>query len=233
MPRRPFRAVALCVLGACCAVCQTPQGAQKEPGTVIRLSTKEVVLDMVVRDKHGHLVNDLRPDEIAVYEDGIRQKITSFQNVRGREQLTAEAAARAEEATPDVAHSLNSLREVNFVSIVFAPMQRGNLAFAREAVRELLKSDVLPNTYITIYKLDTMLRLVEPYTSDKAALLAAVDRVAKGNYLLKSDAFASTIITNPGPGGSTLAQGAWRRLRPPRPPEILWAKPTTIRGTPR
>lgn len=192
MSGRCFRSAALCCFGVFYL------GAQQAP--LIRMTTKEVVLDLVVRDKHGHLIENLEPNEVTVYEDGVPQKITSFRNVQGAEQLKAEnAAAKAEAASKDVQHPLNSLRELNFVSIVFAPMLHANLALAREAVQDFLKSDVLPNTYVTVFVLDTRLRLVQPYTHNRAALLTAVDRVTKGNYLLASRHLASSALANPGP----------------------------------
>ena len=45
---------------------QTPQG----PDVVIRSSAREELLEVVVRDAHGKLVTNLKPDEIAIYEDG-------------------------------------------------------------------------------------------------------------------------------------------------------------------
>ena len=40
------------------------------------------------------------------------------------------------------------MRQVNFVSVVLAQIAPLNLEFARRAVREFLKSDNLPNTYV-------------------------------------------------------------------------------------
>jgi hypothetical protein len=38
-----------------------------------RVDTGVVLLDVVVRDKKGRLVRDLRPDEVQVFEDGAKQ----------------------------------------------------------------------------------------------------------------------------------------------------------------
>jgi hypothetical protein len=57
---------------------------------VIHATTREVLLDLVVRDKHHHAVADLRPEEVEVYEDGVRQKVLVFRNVQGAEQLQIE-----------------------------------------------------------------------------------------------------------------------------------------------
>ena len=42
-----------------------------------------------------------------------------------------------------------------------------NLEFAHQAVLEFLKSGALPNTYVTIYRLDRSLKVIQPYTADK------------------------------------------------------------------
>jgi VWFA-related protein len=168
---------------------QTPTPNEKVPATseqvpTIRTTTREVILDVIVRDKHHHAIADLRPDEIQVFEDGVKQKINAFRNVQGAEQLqTEQALAKSSSPAPSPGTSkapATTLRELNFVSIVLAQIAPLNLEFAREAVLEFLKSGSLPNTYVTIYRLDRSLELVQPYTADKTLLTRAVDAAAKG-----------------------------------------------------
>jgi VWFA-related protein len=142
---------------------------------------------MVVRDKHHHAVTDLRPEEVQIYEDGVLQNIRIFRSIRGAEQLETERGAAAAQASPAVPvkagetpHPLNSMRQINFVSVVFAEIAPLNLEFARRAVQEFLKSDDLPNTYITIYRLDHALQLMQSYTTDKDLLAKSVDAATKG-----------------------------------------------------
>jgi hypothetical protein len=52
---------------------------------VIRSSTREVLLEVAVRDPHGRLVKKIDPEQVTVYEDGVRQEIRSFRLVQGRE----------------------------------------------------------------------------------------------------------------------------------------------------
>ncbi len=188
---------------------------------VIHTTTREVMLDMVVRDKHHHPVTDLKPEEIEIYEDGVRQNIRSFRNVEGREQLQTEnrtAARKVETPTSgEEPKALNTLRQLNFVSVVLADIAPLNLEFARRALQEFLKSDTLPNTYITVYKLDLELGLIQPYTKDKDLLAKAVDTAAKGlstrsglgstasvtsASLATLQATASNILANPATGPS-------------------------------
>jgi VWFA-related protein len=163
---------------------QTPEANQRP---VIHATSREVLLDLVARDKHHHAVTDLRPEEVEIYEDGVRQKILVFRNVQGAEQLQTERSAAQTASASGAAHqdltkSLNSLGEINFVSIVFSQIAPLNLEFARQAVLEFLKNDNFPNTYVTVYKMNHSLKVVQVYTSDKDALVTAVNSAAKGLY---------------------------------------------------
>ncbi|SPE25539.1 exported hypothetical protein [Acidobacteriia bacterium SbA2] len=153
--------------------------------TTIRATTREVLLDLVVRDKHHRLITNLRPEEVQVSEDSLPQKILAFHGVEGSAQLQTERDlaknAPAAPLAPGVSpSSLTSLRQVNFVAIVFADVAPLNLEFARSAVMEFLKSDNLPNTYVSIYRLGRTLKLTRVYTDDKPLLTRSVDAVAKG-----------------------------------------------------
>lgn len=166
----------------------------------IRTTTREVILDVIVRDRHHHALGDLRPEEIEVYEDGVKQKINAFHNVQGAEQLRMEEAqaktgSTAPTSSTPASTPSTALREINFVSVVFAQIAPLNLEFAREAVQEFLKSDTLPNTYVTIYKLDRGLEVMQPYTADHALLTKAVDAAAKGVHGAGSIGINATIAS--------------------------------------
>ena len=189
MPARILLAVALNALLASSAlfaqVSPAPTADANRP--VIHTTTREVLLDMVVRDKHHHPVTDLRPEEVQVYEDGVRQNVRVFRSIQGTEQMETERSSaggpKAQDPgrrSDDHPHSLNSMRQVNFVSIVFAEIAPLNLEFARQAVLEFLKGDNLPNTYVTIYRLDRTMKVMQTYTSDKDSLAKAVDLATKG-----------------------------------------------------
>ena len=60
----------------------------------IRVTTTEVALDLVVRDKKGRQVKNVKPGDVEIYEDGVRQQLLSFRMVPVREQ------ARREESQP-------------------------------------------------------------------------------------------------------------------------------------
>src|SRR5271165_1561456 len=94
--------------------------AQAPPGPVIRSGAQEVLLDLVVRDKREKMVRDLKPEELEVFEDGVKQDIRSFRLVSGAEVRQAEAEAAKTGAAPQT--KVNPLREINLVLLVFRMM---------------------------------------------------------------------------------------------------------------
>ena len=81
------------------AVLALPLNAQNPaptgPESVFRAAGQEVLLDVVVRDKKGHLIKDLKKEDFEVSDDGAVQKILTFKVRQGGEISTAEAAASA------------------------------------------------------------------------------------------------------------------------------------------
>ncbi len=108
---------------------------------VIRSTTSEVLLDLVVRDKHERVVRDLKPDEIEVYEDGVRQNVKTFSFVDGREVVRIEGGrpVAAASGQPSALSQLNPLREINLVSIIFHGLGGAETRrFAQLAANEFL-----------------------------------------------------------------------------------------------
>ena len=59
---------------------QTPS-EQRQDEPALRLRANEVSLDIVVKDKKGRSVRDLKAADFEVYEDGVLQKVESFRFV--------------------------------------------------------------------------------------------------------------------------------------------------------
>src|SRR5215475_5878680 len=55
----------------------------------IRTNVDEVVLDLIVRDKKGKPVTDLKPGDITVSDNGSKQKLAGFRLVSGAEAIAA------------------------------------------------------------------------------------------------------------------------------------------------
>src|SRR5882724_12854830 len=50
----------------------------QDPGLVLHVTTRMVLVDAIVLDKEGHPVKGLKSDDFTVTEDGVRQSIASL-----------------------------------------------------------------------------------------------------------------------------------------------------------
>jgi len=154
--------------------------------TVIRSSTREVLLEVGVRDAHGKLVTKIDPEKVSVYEDGVRQEIRSFRLVRGREVRVADEKQAAE--APPVKQMvpgftarppLNPLRTVNVVCLVLNDLTPETRTFAFEAAKKFVNNELRPDTFIGVFSLDsTGLRPVFPFSNNRDNLVKAVELAA-------------------------------------------------------
>ncbi len=158
-----------------------------EPDVVIRSSAREVLLDVVVRDAHGRLVKNLKPEEVTVYEDGVRQNVRAFRLVAGSEvrkediEQMAEAQALATPAAERKAPRLpvNPLRTVNVVCLILNDLTPETRAFAFDAARKFVNNELRPNTFIGVFSVDSSgLRPVFPFSNNREHLLKAVELAA-------------------------------------------------------
>ena len=63
------------LLGVAVSLLAQPPAAVHHEPPLIHMSATEVVLDLVVRDKKGHLVRHLEAADVEVHEDGAKQRV--------------------------------------------------------------------------------------------------------------------------------------------------------------
>jgi VWFA-related protein len=161
------------------------------PGPTIRVTATEIALDLVVRDKKGRQVKNLKPGDVEVYEDGVRQQLLSFRMVPGREQQGREEGQPKPQAGTG---SFLPLRELNTVAIVFHNIDPVTRPHAVQIVKEFIKSNLPPESYIGIFNLNEKLIPVHEFTKNRQELLAST---FNGNALDFSRASAALLTASP------------------------------------
>jgi VWFA-related protein len=137
----------------------------------IRVTATEVALDLVVRDKKGREVKNLKPGDVEILEDGVKQQVLSFRMVTGKEQ-----EHRADKAPPQAAAPVQSslpLREVYAICIIFHNIDPVTRPHAVQVVKEFIKSNLPPESYIGIFNLNEKLDVVHEFTKNRDELLAS------------------------------------------------------------
>jgi VWFA-related protein len=186
----------------------------------VRTTSKEVLLDMVVHDKSGRAIREIRPEQVHVLEDGVEQKLTSFRLVEGNAQPGASAPGAAGTTTAP-AH-VDPMREIRLVTLVFQGLDQNGKRFFRQALDDMLNTSPEPNLYFSIYVIDQKLYCIQPFTNDHKVLQEAAKRSATWanvKYETESKAIQDTLeqqisggeptltsTTGPGGGGPSQSQ---------------------------
>jgi VWFA-related protein len=141
---------------------------QANPDKPLKLRAEEVIVDAVVIDKKNRWITDLTADDFEVYEDGVKQKITSFR--------FESAAAESQSSAPKTDSAPAPTRAFNLVTLVFdSQTTRDGALRARKAALDYIEKGMGANDYVAVFGLDLNLLLLAPYTNDKADLKQAVE----------------------------------------------------------
>ncbi|MGH9491333.1 MAG: hypothetical protein ACRD17_12545, partial [Terriglobales bacterium] len=63
-------------------------GIAQQPKTTIQRNVNEVMVDLVVTNRHGQTIKNLQPGDLEILDNGQAQKITSFRLVSQSVHLT-------------------------------------------------------------------------------------------------------------------------------------------------
>jgi VWFA-related protein len=161
---------------------QPPAEKPASPPT-FRVDTGVVMLDVVVRDKKGRLVRDLRPEEIQVFEDGARQEITAVRFVEtGRESVAATVTAGAPAIPPSP-----EPKQINLVTLLFDQLGTEARIIARKAALDFLSADHRSDLWISVFTIDRRMRLLQQFTTDRDLVRAAVDLATGAAHAGRTD----------------------------------------------
>ena len=164
------------------------------------------MLDVVVRDKKGRLVRDLRPDEIQVFEDGARQEITDVRFVEtGREPV----ARRPRRASRCARRPRRSRRQINLVTLLFDQLGTEARIIARKAALDFLDADHRSGLWMSVFTIDRRMRLLQQFTTDRDLVRAAVDRATGAAHAGRTDLTAeATRVGRDGDAATAQADAA-------------------------
>jgi VWFA-related protein len=146
------------------------QPSDEAPLPVIRATTHAVLLDVVVTDKQGSPIADLKPEEIVVKENGKPQKLTSFrlERIGGEPKPLPEGlySNRPEYVAPPGPVTIVLLDALN------TTVQ--NQQNARQALLSYLSSQFQPGLRMAVYGLTNKLLRLQGFTTDYQQLYQSI-----------------------------------------------------------
>lgn len=148
-----------------------------------------VVLDAVVTDRSGRYPADLRREDFEVYEDGVPQKIQDFRRVHTELPPAARLAPRIGHAP--AAWAVTEPPRLFLLMIDDLSSRWSNLYQVTEALEKLIAASLLPQDLMAVATMSHSGGLLQTFTNDREALLAAA-RKALGLSLRGTSAAART-----------------------------------------
>jgi VWFA-related protein len=174
--RTIFLAFTFSILASAVAAAQTP--TPTPDGDVVRITTSLIRLDVTVTDGKGKIITDLRSDEIEVYENGEKQKITGlkFVSAAPRKEPVKEAA---KDGVPLPRTELKSEQVRRTVALVVDDL---TLSFesayqTRRALKKFVDEQMEDGDLVAIIRTGAGIGALQQFTSDKRLLYAAIEKV--------------------------------------------------------
>jgi VWFA-related protein len=166
-----------------------PAAPSQQSSSAIRVNTDLVLVNVVVRDKKGNLIRDLKKQDFTVLEDNKPQSISTFDFENVDELQTAGAAGSAVTGTAGEGALLRSTgqpglqardRRLMLLFFDFSDMQPEEIDRAADAAIKFVQTKMQPADLVAVVSLSTNLRLDLDFTDDRAKLLAVLNGYASG-----------------------------------------------------
>lgn len=141
--------------------------AQAQDDDVVRVKSNLVNIDVIVKDKKGKYVSDLKAEDFTITENGVAQKIEFFDA-----PLTQPNAAK-----PGDLVAITVPR--NYVSLVldFQTTDVTNLKQVREGAIKYVREQVTDADAVAVLSVTNGLQMLQSFTQDKAKLIACLEKL--------------------------------------------------------
>ena len=184
------------------------------PQTSFGVGTTAVMVDVVVRDKQGRPVTDLKASDFELLEDKVPQEIGAVTLVTPGTLASSGTPSTAVAPGGTPAARGTTVEAPTFVALVFERLTPEARALAHKGAMAYLET-ARPDDFAGVFAIDQALHTVQTYTTDRGALRKAIDDVSsragasfsRGNDRVRSsargDSSPSTPVTasaeSPGP----------------------------------
>jgi VWFA-related protein len=176
---------------------QPPADAQaqtKPPASSIRVTSELVLANVVVRDKKGNLIRDLKKEDFTLFEDGKKQLISTFdfenvdqlETAGGAEKTvtgeTAETTGPAGVLKKSDAAVMNARdRRVIVLFFDFSAMEPDQIDRCVESAKKYINGQMRPADIVALVSLSTNMRVDLDFTDDKAKMLSVLSSYSSGS----------------------------------------------------
>src|SRR5688572_20006769 len=147
---------------------------------VVKISTSLIQIDVSVTDRKGRPITDLKPEEIEIYENGQKQKITGFSFVSNvRKSVKPDKFDRSKPGIPEPPLVLRPEQVKRTIALVVDDLTLSfeSAAHTRRAVKKFVDEQMQDGDLVGIIRTGGGVGALQQITSNKQQLYAAIERV--------------------------------------------------------
>lgn len=189
--RWPSLFLSLLVTLALCVAAITVQSQEKQEtkksadgDEVIRVTSNFVNLDVIVKDKKGKAITDLKAEDFTVTENGAPQKIEFFDSTLANGNDVRQPISVSGQPGPRTPNGLPR----NIISLVLdgQTTEAGNLKHVRDGITKYIRERISDHDSVALFAISGDLQLLQPFTQDKVKLISAVENAYGSSTVSKT-----------------------------------------------
>jgi VWFA-related protein len=168
----------VCVLAFLLLLMHAAHVQAQEQEDVVKVKSNLVNIDVIVKDKKGKYISDLKPEDFTITEDGHAQKIEFFDapTVRIEVHKSGDTVAAAPPAAAEIAPATATR---NYIALVLDSQTTDftNLKPVREGMIKYIREQVSDSDVVAVLSVTNGLQMLQSFTQDKAKLIASLDKL--------------------------------------------------------
>ncbi len=151
----------------------TTSSGNSSDSSTFKVNAHLAVVDVVVTDRHQVPIHGLTSDDFHVFEDGVEQKVVSFEPHKGGLGAAPSSESSLE---PDTYSNSTTTRKADPLFVILLDSLNTAMSDQSFARSELLRlAEGLPKgSRVAVFRLGSKLRMIQGFTEDSAELVAKI-----------------------------------------------------------
>ena len=175
----PRLSAQICVLAFLLLLAHAGHTQAQEQEDVVKVKSNLVNIDVIVKDKKGKYISDLKPEDFTITEDGRPQKIEFFDSpiVKIEVRKPGDTVAAAPAPAPPESGPATPTR--NYVALVLDLQTTDitNLKPVRDGMIKYIREQISDADAVAVLSVTNNLKMLQPFTQDKAKLIASLENL--------------------------------------------------------
>src|SRR6185503_6854209 len=124
-------------------------------------------LDVIVKDKKGKAVTDLKPEDFTISENGVTQKIEFFDSTLTSVNEAVNKPGTVTDSTEPKPRTPTGFPR-NIIALVLdgQSTELGNLKHVREGTMKYIREHITASDSVALFSISGGLQMLQPFTQD-------------------------------------------------------------------